>query len=362
MKNNVLKVMLVFLSLILLLIGCSNGEKDVLLEDNLNEKIDIEIEEDNEIPEKEDEEKEEKEEKTGTMSPLSGLYASEEKVSRRPVAVMYDNHPRARWQAGIGQAEVIYEFRVEYPYTRYMALFLINDPSHIGPVRSSRPYFVTTLLEYDPLYVRVGGSEAAKAYIKELKVADIDGLSSTKEVFWRYYDTNKKAPNNLYTSMEAIRKTQKDRGYNLSSEYEGFKFNDDDSEIIGESAREVLIKYNKENSTKYEYDDDNKVYKRYKDGKLHKDELDDSGIIAKNIIIQKANTEVIDDVGRLSIDLVSNGDGMYITNGKIIDITWKKDSKYSKTYYYDKNNNEIILNPGVTWIQVVPLNTSITIN
>src|SRR5690554_6211094 len=50
--------------------------------------------------------------KEGIPSPLSGLYSSEEKVNRRPVAVMYDNHPRARWQAGLSQAEIIYEFMV----------------------------------------------------------------------------------------------------------------------------------------------------------------------------------------------------------------------------------------------------------
>ncbi len=98
----------------------------------------------------------------GIPSPLSGIYADEEKINRRVVAVMFDNHPKARWQAGLKDAEIVYEFPVEAPYTRYLGLFLINDPESIGPIRSSRPYFVTKVLEYDAVYVRVGGSEQAK--------------------------------------------------------------------------------------------------------------------------------------------------------------------------------------------------------
>ncbi len=43
----------------------------------------------------------------------------------------------------------------------------------------------------------------------------------------------KKAPHNTYTSMEAIRKTQEERKYKLSGEYSGFKFHEDDEDIIG---------------------------------------------------------------------------------------------------------------------------------
>ena len=79
-----------------------------------------------------------------------------------------------------------------------MAIFLINDPESIGPIRSSRPYFVSALLEYDPVYVRVGGSPEAKRDIKELKIADIDGLSSSNKVLWKNRRLVKGRPITLY--------------------------------------------------------------------------------------------------------------------------------------------------------------------
>lgn len=297
--------------------------------------------------------------KEGIPSPLSGLYGSEEKINRRPVAIMFDNHPNARWQSGLKDAEIVYEFCVEAPYTRYMGIFLMNDPESIGSIRSSRPYFVTTVLEYDAVYVRVGGSEQAKSDIRSLKVADIDGLSSSNKVFWR--KGHKRMPHNLYSSMEILREAQNDKGYKELGEYTAFKFNEDEEDIQGEIANMITINYNKNNTTVYNYDLENKIYTRTKDGILHIDEIDQTKIIAKNIIVQEAKTRVIDNEGRIEIDLIGEGKGKYITNGKFVDIKWKKPSREGKTLYYDLDDNEIIFNPGVTWIQVIGIDPNISI-
>lgn len=336
----------------------SNNEDEKIKEEDIKENE--ENEKENIISEENDDNNTNKADDL-MQSPLSGIYAPKEKVLRRPVAVMYDNHPRARWQSGISQAEIVYEFLVEGKYTRYMALFLLNDPELIGPVRSARPYFITTLLEYDPVYVRCGGSEAAKADVRKLKIADIDALTSSNRVFWRYNKTGKRKPHNLYTNMEVIRKTQKERKYRLKGNFETFEFNQEDINIDGIQANTVKIEYFDNNTTKYVYDAENKVYKRYKDGKLHVDELDKTIVTAKNIIIQRAKTKVIDSYGRLAIELVGKGKGIYITNGKAIDIVWEKKTRESKTLYYDLSGNRIKLNPGNTWIQVVKPSTRVTI-
>lgn len=335
--------------------GC---KKEEIVEENIEENIELVEEAEEEIIE----EVVEIEEKIGIPSPMSGIYAEEERVNRRPLAIMFDNHPRARWQAGLKDAEIVYEFLVEFPYTRYMAIYLINDPELIGPVRSARPYFITTSLEYDAVYVHVGGSTQAKQDIRSLSLADIDGLSSGKDVFWRL--THKKAPNNMYSSMEALRNEMERKKYRINTEYIPFKFREDemDMDMEGLDAETIIINYRKDNISEYHYDKEEKQYRRFKDGELHIDESDDTAIIAKNIIIQRATTRVLDSVGRLSIDLEGSGDGIYISNGKAIDIKWLKASKKAKTLYYKADNNEeIILNPGVTWIQIVQNDTDIVI-
>lgn len=350
-----LKIKIVLLTVFIALLS-SSCKKEEIDEPVVVEEPVVNIEEE---PEELEEVEEEIPEKIGIPSPLSGIYTEEEKVNRRPVAVMFDNHHRARWQSGLKDAEIVYEFLVEAPYTRYMGLYLINDPPSIGPIRSARPYFVTTVLEYDAVYVRVGGSNQAMKDVKALKLADIDGLSSSNKVFWR--KSHKKKPHNLYSSMEAIRTTQEERKYRMMGEFTPFKFHEDEMDMEGSIANKVIINYRKDNNTEYIYDTEKKIYTRYKDGKLHIDEIDESPIIAKNIIIQEAKTRVIDNEGRLEIELVGEGEGKYISNGKAIDVKWVKKSRSDKTLYYDLEGKEIILNPGVTWIQVVEPRSEIII-
>lgn len=351
--NRRIKIILIAIFIALISSSCKKEK----IEDSIVVQIpeDIEIE-DEEVPE---EEEEIIPEKIGIPSTLSGIYDEEEKINRRPIAIMFDNHPRARWQSGLKDAEIVYEFLVEAPYTRYLGLYLINDPDTIGPIRSARPYFVTTVLEYDAVYVHVGGSPQAKSDVKSLRVADIDALSSSNKVFWR--KSHKKAPNNTYSSMEAIRTSQADRKYNELGNFKPFKFKEDESDIEGDLANKVIINYRKDNSTEYNYDLEKKLYTRIKDGKLHIDETDESPIVAKNIIIQEAKTKVIDNEGRLDIQLIGEGQGQYITNGKVIQIKWVKISREDKTMYYNLQGEELALNPGVTWIQVVEAKTEIII-
>lgn len=347
-----IKIVLLMILIAILSFGCK--EDNNIVEEDILYDAEIDLEEEIE------EEVELIEEKIGIPSPLSGIYAKEEKVNRRPLAIMFDNHPKARWQAGLKDAEIIYEFLVEFPYTRYMAIYLINDPESLGPIRSARPYFVTTSLEYDAVYVHVGGSSKAKSDIRALNLANIDGLSSAKDVFFR--KTHKRAPNNMYSSMEILRNDIERRGYRINSEYKPFKFREDERDIVGENANNVKINYRKNNVSEYSYDPKEKLYKRFKDGELHIDEIDKTPITAKNIIIQKASTRVIDSEGRLSIDIEGSGEGKYISMGKSMDIKWLKPSKNGKTLYYNiENNEEIILNPGTTWIQIVENNTDLVI-
>ena len=295
----------------------------------------------------------------GKPSPLSGIYADEEILNNRIMAVSFDNHPKARWQAGLKDAEIVYEFPVEGPYTRYLALYIINEPKSIGPIRSSRPYLVTMAYEFDAVFVHVGGSEQAKKDVRILKMAELDALTSSSKVFWR--NLSKRAPNNMYSSMPVLRQAQKDRGFRDKGDFEGFLFDFDNKDRRGDSAKKISIIYNDENKTEYKYDIDSTVYNRFKDGQKHIDEIDKSQITAKNIIIQKASMKVLDREGRLAINLETSGEGLFITKGVANEIKWVKDSRKAKTRYLDLNGDELVLNPGITWIQIVKPNTELII-
>ena len=72
----------------------------------------------------------------------------------------------------------------------------------------------------------------------------------------------------------------------------------------------------------------------------------------KNIIIQYAEWGYYATTEYLNINVHTGREGYYITNGKAIPITWKKDGEFGVTRYYDLEGNEIIMNKGKTWICV----------
>ena len=95
-------------------------------------------------------------EKEVIRSPFTGLETTEDTLRRRPFAVMLDNHFDAIPQSGLNQSDMIYEFKAEGEFTRYMAIFQSQSPSVIGPIRSARPYFVDTAKEYNAIYAHWG--------------------------------------------------------------------------------------------------------------------------------------------------------------------------------------------------------------
>ena len=76
----------------------------------------------------------------GPIAPISGLPVEDETLAaRRVIAVKVDNHPDARPQSGLNDADGVIEIIVEGGFTRFIALFHTTDTDYVGPIRSVRP-------------------------------------------------------------------------------------------------------------------------------------------------------------------------------------------------------------------------------
>lgn len=289
------------------------------------------------------------------INPLTGLYVDESILERRPIAVMLDNLYSARPQAALSQADIVYEILAEGRITRYMAIFYSESPELIGPVRSARPYFVEKSLEFDPYLVHVGGSNQALRDIRTYEMADIDGLTSG--AFWRV--SHKKIPHNMYTSSKVLIEEANRKGYTKTKIPEFLSFNDEFVSIDGTAATEIIFEYKESTpsdqrgyATSYIYNNEMKQYLRYTNGKPHVDENDQNQLTCTNIIVQYANTKVIDNEGRLKVDFIGSGTGKLYTGGEMVEIEWTKSSAHSSTSFYMNDGTPIKLNPGVTWFQI----------
>ena len=266
------------------------------------------------------------------------------------VAVMIENHPASRPQAGLAEADVVYEAMVEGNYTRFMALYPYNAVvSKVGPVRSARPYYLDWVAEYgNPLYMHVGGSPDALKIISARKMWDANEMYIGNS-FWRA--ANRFAPHNTYTNTELWGKLI---GAKIENKYIGWNFSTTTSAVcVTQCVDFIEITYLRSSFvTGWKFNSSTQNYERWQDGALHQTE---TGIIhADTIAIMEVPVKVLDGVGRLEMKTIGTGPAVVIINGRKIMGTWQKSALGERTNFYDSLGKEINFRPGKIWVQVVP--------
>ena len=272
-----------------------------------------------------------------------------------------------RRQHGIQQAYLTYEIIAEGGLTRLMAIFKDVDIEKLGPIRSSRHYFLDYVLENDALYIHWGGSNPyAYNDIAKLKINNLDGMNyddGKDTVFWR--DTkNYSAPNNGFISTKNLKQESENKNYRLTSDdyellnYQKNKVDLSKDETVKE-AKNITIKY-PVSSVRYEYVADKEYYLRFNNKEKHVDKLTNEQVHVKNILVLKIENKKIpgDTEDRQNLFNIGSGEGYFITNGQSIEITWNKHSRESKTIYKNKKGEEIVVNDGNTFIQIQPIGNS----
>ena len=289
-----------------------------------------------------------------------------EYTTSRPYAVMINNINVARpLQSGLQDAYIIYEIIVEGGITRYMALFLDQDTERIGSVRSARHYYLDYALENDAIYVHHGQSEYAQSDFGKLGIDRI--VVDNSKTGWRDKSLKVSSEHTLFTSIEklnkGIGKKRTTRNNDLLLDYSADSL---DLASIKDSkvANTVDIRYSNATKSSYEYDAENKVYKRSVNGKAHTDYVTKEQYTFKNIITyQVENTKISgDNYKRQNLNNIGSGTGYYISEGYAVPITWEKTSRKAQTIYKLMDGTELKVNDGNTFIQIQPKGESLNIS
>ncbi len=296
------------------------------------------------------------------------LQIVDEDSKSRPYAVMINNNHAAWPQCGLQDAYLVYEIISEGGITRMMALFKDQDTAKIGSIRSARHYFIDYAEENDAIFVHWGGSPQAYSRIYS-GIDDIDGIALEGTVFFRDKTLNRDYEHTGFTSMENVKEYAESKGYTRDTNKDLLlNYSVDEIDVAtlagAKSAVEVEIEYSDYHTTSYEYDEENKVYKRSMSGKANVDLVTGEQYTAKNIIVYSVSNYTIDDgenKGRQELNNIGSGSGYYITDGYAIPITWEKTSHSGQTVYKYTDGTEITVNDGNTFIQIYPKNGELTI-
>lgn len=277
---------------------------------------------------------------------------NQEAINSIITAIMIENSPDARPQSGLKAAEVVFEAIAEGGITRFLALYQVNKPQLIGPVRSLREYYVDWLTPFKPSVAHVGGSARALETVRNGSYRDLDQFFNGS-FYWRASD--RYAPHNVYTSFEKLDALNAKKGFTVS---EADVFTRKIPKLKPKQVPEVT-KVNLKISgalynVNYNYDATSNTYIRQVGGKNHLDR--EAGQIAPNavIAIMTDMRKVMEDGYREQITTIGSGKAYVFQNGQLIEATWKKPSQNQQIRFYDAEDKEIAINAGQAWITAIP--------
>ena len=278
---------------------------------------------------------------------------NEEQAKKKIFAVMLDNHDDARPQAQISKADIIYEYRVEGEFTRYMALFQSNFPENVGPVRSARPYFVQTAKEYNAIYAHWGGSVAGLEEVKKRNVVDLDGIALEGIVFHRNKNVGKRAPHNGYISLPELENYLVEKGVDVNDNTAALNFYDKEANTEGLDVGEITLNFNNRYKTNFIYDEATGKYKYIRQGQPVIDEATGQEFDTDNLVVLFQKGVVAGPKGTLKMANIGSGTGLLLQKGKLAPISWEKANEDARTILKYPDGTEVKFYPGRTFFSIV---------
>ncbi|KIL47009.1 DUF3048 domain-containing protein [Jeotgalibacillus campisalis] len=282
------------------------------------------------------------------MSPLSGEPVSS---NNRAISVIINNHPKARPQSGLAEADIIYEVLAEGGVTRLLAIYQSQYPERVGPIRSARDYHIKLAGAYNSFFVAHGYSPDAFSMLENGVIEHINGIQYDGELFVRSSD--RAAPHNSYSSSAFFEQGAKRKGVSLEGAPAGMTFSNQADLSLETAVSQFSVTYdgNETYTSEYSYEPSDDSYSRISAGEQTIDGETNEPVSIANILIMEAGHRLIDEQGRLDIDLSSGGNAYLFTKGTYFEMKWEEENGRMIPYY---NGKPAPLSPGLTWIHLIP--------
>ncbi len=281
----------------------------------------------------------------GPVAPLTGLPVAEE-LTGPALVVKIDNHPDARPQTGLDQADIVFEMLTE-GVTRFAAVFHTNQPSPVGPVRSSRTSDFDLVSGFNtPLYASSGGNDFVASRLRSLPIVEVTAMS--RSVYFR--DSSRRAPHNYYVNAPDLFAFAPDDAEPPLPWFEYRKEGDELPASAVEITGAVTIDYRGTPTVTHTWDAERGGWLRTQDGRPHTSVLGDQ-LAPANVVIMIAKYSVSPaDPASAELESVGTGPAMVLTDGHLIEGTWSRESATSQPTLIDDAGDPILLTPGQTWV------------
>jgi hypothetical protein len=277
-------------------------------------------------------------------------------VNRPALSVKVDNAPQALPQVGLNNADIVTEEVVEGGLTRFFATFQCQDASVVGPIRSARPVDADLLRELNGgILVYSGAAIGEIAPSKAHSNAVLISMDAGDHGFYRDY--HRSAPSNVFGSTSGFYDDAWHMaGPRIPAAPQLFQYSA--TAPSGLPVGGVSMVFSSWDAVSWDYNSANGLYHRTQNGVT--DKLSDgSNITASNIVILSitlAHTGIIDRSGNedpLDV-IIGSGPAWVVRNGTLVQGTWRRASYAVPMQLVGADGNVIALQPGRTWMELLP--------
>jgi len=296
----------------------------------------------------------------GPACPLTGQPAPSGTVPQRPaLAFKVDNYPTARPQSGLTDADIVFEEPVEGGITRLVAMFQCQSAALVGPIRSARAVDVPILDQLSkPLFVHAGGINPVIALVNRGNLINDDVFTHASIV---QHPSGRYAPYDTYASTAAAWALDPNDTappaplYTYSS-----------TVPTGTPVGSLHIPFAGTNDNTWTWSPINGAWLLSIGGIPANVADGGTRIGVANIVVQTVHVTygpwLENSEGGLEVQsqLIGSGPLDVFRNGEEITGTWQRGPLSATTSLVAANGSTITLDPGKTWVELVPSTIPVT--
>lgn len=300
----------------------------------------------------------------------------------RPVAIMVNNmantsYHNARPQAGLSDADVLVEIKVEGGITRFMAIYPNYETiPRVGPVRSARDQFFQLILPFHMMYVHVGESVVQGEYRVNYDYDDFnldaDVWASLGHRDSEFQARGVASEHTFVTSGEEIADTLSKGGYDISIDpyqstiFDFVRYDEEPRQLTGGEAKQIDIYHSSSYRTYFDWDEAAGQY-------LMSQYANSTGTVTPSTDANNGEQLAFDNVFVLftdihtypghegsdlqEVDYAYGGYGCYFNGGRVEMVRWQKGTadQVLRITDYEGYGENVKINPGKSYIAVVDL-------
>lgn len=307
------------------------------------------------------------------INPLTGLKVENPALlERRPMIVKVSNLPRNyRPQWGLSLADHVIEYYIEEGTTRFAAVFLGQDASMVGPIRSGRFFDNHLIMMYRGIFAFGSADSRVLNLLYNQSYANRLVIESACPPMCRYEPGGVNYLMTNTADLTAFINNRRLREGNGRQNLDGLAFNYD-APVQGAEASRVYVRYSAAIYNRWDYDPQTGKYYRYSDtqndleqgrNEVYEqltDRLTGDPIRADNVVVLYVSHRYFSRRPEI-IDIVMSGpDKAYLfRDGQMFELKWYRNALDKLFILVGPDGKPFPLKPGNTWFEMVGTSTKL---